>query len=78
MDIEKQVKAMVAMVLKVNESQLTRETRFLEDLFIKSVQVVEIIAMASYKFSLEISLKEARENKTIGQLIDYVAAKLKR
>ena len=34
MDIEEDVKKIVATVFKVNENQLTRETRFVEDLFI--------------------------------------------
>jgi len=76
-DIEKEVRKIVALEFKVDESELTRDTRFLEDLFAKSIQIVEMCALMEIKFGIEIPLKEVRENKTIGQAIDYIANKLK-
>jgi acyl carrier protein len=75
--IEKAVKSMVALVFKADEGKLNRKTRFLEDLFAKSIQTLELLAMMEYKFEIEIPLNEVRNNRTIGQAIDYVVEKLK-
>ena len=75
-DIEREVIKIVALGFRRSESELTRDTRFLEDLFAKSIQIVEICALMEIKFDIEIPLSEVRENKTIGQAIDYIAAKL--
>jgi len=75
-DIEKEIKKIVALEFKKNESELSRDTRFLEDLFTKSIQIVEMCALMEMKFDIEIPLSEVRENKTIGQAIDYIVAKL--
>jgi len=76
-DIEKEVMKIVALGFKKNEGELNRDTRFLEDLFAKSIQIVEMCALMEMKFDIEIPLSEVRENKTIGQAIDYIADKLK-
>jgi len=75
-DIEKEIKKIVVLEFKKNESELSRDTRFLEDLFAKSIQIVEMCALMEIKFDIEIPLSEVRENKTIGQAIDYIVAKL--
>ena len=75
-DIEKEIKKIVALEFKKNEGELSRDTRFLEDLFAKSIQIVEMCALMEMKFDIEIPLSEVRENKTIGQAIDYIVAKL--
>ncbi len=75
--IEKEVKGIISTVFDIEESKLTRETRFLEDLFAKSVQILELLAMLEYKFKLEIPMTEVRKNKTVGQAIDYMVRRLK-
>ena len=75
-DIEKEIKKIVALEFKKNENELSRDIRFLEDLFAKSIQIVEMCALMEMKFDIEIPLSEVRENKTIGQAIDYIVAKL--
>ncbi len=77
-DIEKELKKIVALEFKINESQLSRDSRFLEDLFARSIQIVEMCALMEIKFGIEVPLSEVRENKTIGQAIDYIADKIKR
>ena len=75
-EIEKEIKKIVALEFKKNENELSRDIRFLEDLFAKSIQIVEMCALMEMKFDIEIPLSEVRENKTIGQAIDYIVAKL--
>lgn len=75
MDVETETRKMLAAIFKVEKSELDRQTRFVEDLFIKSIQVVELIAMTGHIFGVNIPLKEARKNKNIGQLIDYITAR---
>jgi len=59
-------------------SELTRDTRFAEDLHAKSVNIVELIALLENEFGVEIPFMEARRRKTIGEAIDFVVSLRKR
>ncbi len=74
--IESEIKKVVALLFKVDEAKVTRETRFIEDLYAKSIQIVEMCALMEYKFEIEIPMKEVRNNKTVGEAIEYIAGKL--
>lgn len=70
--VEKGVMNAVARVCKKDVSELTRDTRFIEDLQVKSVNVVELIALLENEFEVMISFGEARRRNTIGEAIDFV------
>ena len=76
-EIEKEVKRVVALIFDTDESELSGDTRYVEDLFAKSVQILEFIATLESSFNIDIELKEARENKTIDETIEYIIEKLK-
>jgi len=76
-EVEKKVKKVVSEVFKVPEEKLTRETHLVDDLHAKSMQMVELIAALELEFGFRIPQREVRENKTVGQAIDYMYKKTK-
>ena len=76
-EVEKKVKKVVSEVFRVSEDKLKRETDFVDDLHAKSMQMVELIAALELEFGFRIPQREVRENKTVGQAIDYMYKKTK-
>jgi len=72
MMVEERVKKIVANIFETEYVRITRDTRFLEDLFAKSINIIQMVAMIEDEFDIEIDDVEARKNKTVGQTIDYV------
>lgn len=68
----------VARIFKKDLSELTRDTRFAEDLHVKSLNIVELIAVLENEFDVGIPYAEARRRKTIGEAIDLVISLRKR
>jgi acyl carrier protein len=64
----------VARVFKKNVNELNRNTRFIEDLHAKSVDIVELIAVLENEFGVEIPYPETRRRKTIGEAIELVVS----
>lgn len=77
MDAAQKVIEIVAEVFKKDRDELTLETRFVEDLHAKSVQIIELIALMESEFNIEIPFVEARKNRTLGDVVEYVSSKLK-
>ena len=71
------VKKIVAKIFEVDTKDITRDTRFVEDLLAKSLQIIEMIAMMEDEFNIEVDDSRARGNRTVGQAIDYVEELLK-
>ena len=72
MSVEERVKGIISEVLGIDESEITRETRFIEDLGAESLDIVEMIAPMEEGFNIEISDEEAEKNVEVGQGIDYI------
>lgn len=70
--IEVRVKKVVADVFRKDADQISRETKLIEDLYAKSLNIIELAAVLEDEFNIEISGQEARSNKTVGQTIDMV------
>ena len=64
----------VARIFKKDISEITRDTRFVEDLQVKSLNVVELIALLENEFDVMIPYAEARRRKTVGEAIDLVVS----
>ncbi len=62
----------VARIFQTDVSELTRDTRFVEDLKAKSVNIVELIAVLEDAFGVGIPFMEARRKKTIGEATDFI------
>ena len=71
-EIFEKVKAIIIDLLGVDESKITLEARFREDLEADSLDLVELIMKFEDEFGGEISDKEAQEIKTVGQAVQYL------
>jgi acyl carrier protein len=73
-EIYEKVKGIIVDLLGVDESKITMEARFREDLEADSLDLVELIMKFEDEFGGEISDKEAQDIKTVGQAVDYLLA----
>ncbi len=78
MSVEERVKGIISEVLGIDASEITRESRFIEDLGAESLDIVEMIAPMEEGFNIEISDEEAEKNVEVGQAIDYINEEIKR
>lgn len=71
-EVYDKVKAIIVDLLGVEESKISPDARFREDLEADSLDLVELIMKFEDEFGGEISDKEAQEIKTVGQAVDYL------
>ena len=62
-----------AELFKKNPSELSGNTKFVEDLKAKSVNYVQIITVVMEEFDVEIPFMEFRRKKTLGDAAQFVA-----
>jgi acyl carrier protein len=79
MSVEERVKKIVIEQLGVDENQVTREAKFVDDLGADSLDTVELIMALEEEFStpeakFEIPDEEAEKITTLGQAIDFIEA----
>jgi acyl carrier protein len=67
-----QVKAIIVDKLGVDESKVTPNARFREDLEADSLDLVELIMEFEEKFGGEISDEEAQKITTVGDAVSYL------
>jgi acyl carrier protein len=67
-----QVKAIIVDKLGVDESKVTSQARFREDLEADSLDLVELIMEFEEKFGGEISDDEAQKITTVGDAVSYL------
>lgn len=60
---------------KIDASKITMEARFVEDLGLDSLDVVELVMAVEDEFNIEISDEEAEKLLTVQQVVDLVAEK---
>jgi acyl carrier protein len=75
-DVFDQVKAIIVDVLKVDDSEVSMDTRFIEDLKADSMDQFFLIDGFSEKFDLEIPDDNARQIRTVGDAVTYIEANL--
>lgn len=66
------VKAVITEVLKIDDDQLTPETRFIEDLKADSMDQFFLIDGFCEKFDLAISDEDARNIKSVKDVMQYI------
>ena len=76
-DTFEEVKEIIVELLGVDESKITREARFREDLEADSLDLVELIMAFEEKFGGEISDEDAQQITTVGEAVDFIDAGLK-
>jgi acyl carrier protein len=72
MSVEERVKKIVVEQLGVEESQVTKEASFVDDLGADSLDTVELVMALEEEFKLEIPDEEAEKISTVGQAVKYI------
>ncbi|MCC6722668.1 MAG: acyl carrier protein [Bacteroidia bacterium] len=76
-DISSRVKAIIVDKLGVEESEITHEASFTNDLGADSLDTVELIMEFEKEFNIAIPDDQAEKIGTVGQAIDYITANAK-
>ncbi len=76
MDIIAKVKEIIVEELGVEESEVTTEASFIEDLGADSLDTVELIMKFEEEFDIDIADEEAEKLTTVGKAIEYLKQKL--
>ncbi|MBT3301853.1 MAG: acyl carrier protein [Bacteroidetes bacterium] len=76
-EIEAKVKAIIVEKLGVDESEVTPEASFTNDLGADSLDTVELIMEFEKEFNVSIPDEQAEKIGTVGQAISYLEADLK-
>ena len=71
-DTFEDVKEIIVDLLNVDESKVTPEARFREDLEADSLDRVEVIMAFEDKFGGEISDEDAQQISTVGEVVKYI------
>jgi len=66
------IKKVVVEQLGVSESEIKKESSFVDDLGADSLDTVELVMALEEAFSIEIPDEDAEKIKTIGDTINYV------
>jgi len=73
--VESKVKKIIMEQLDVNESEVTSEASFVDDLGADSLDTVEMVMAFEEEFNIEIPDEDAEKIRTVKDAIDYIAKK---
>ena len=73
---EERIKEAIARIFHKEVTEINRDIRFVEDLFAKSVNILQLTAILEHEFDIIIPLLRARQAKTVGEAIDLVQSLL--
>ncbi|MFD2670147.1 acyl carrier protein [Marinicrinis sediminis] len=68
------VKKIIVDRLGVDESEVTMEASFKDDLGADSLDVVELVMELEDEFDMEISDEDAEKISTVGEVVNYISA----
>ena len=74
-NIEEQVKKIVVDHLGIEESKVTSDSKFIDDLGADSLDTVELVMAFEEKFGIEIPDDAAETIQTVQNAIDYIQSK---
>lgn len=69
------IKKVVVDQLGVNDSEVTQEASFVEDLGADSLDTVELVMALEEEFDAEIPDEEAEKLTTVGKTVEYIMSK---
>lgn len=72
-DILNKVKHIIATRFSVDESSLSENTRFVEDLNADSLDTVEMMMQFEDEFEIEIPDSSAEKIVTVGDVVEYIS-----
>lgn len=73
-EIFEKVKEVVTEQLNVDESTVTEEASFIDDLGADSLDIVELVMALEESFGISIPDEEAESIKTVGDAVSYIEA----
>jgi acyl carrier protein len=76
-DTFEDVRAVIVELLGVEETKVTPEARFKEELEADSLDLVELIMAFEEKFGGEISDEDAQKITTVGEVVSYIEEHMK-
>jgi len=71
-EIAEKVKKIIEEQLMVDESEITEDATFIDDLGADSLDVVEMIMELEDEFGIEIPDEDAEKITTVGEAIEYI------
>ena len=71
-NVLERVKKVIVEQLGVDESEITLESSFVDDLGADSLDVVELIMALEEEFNVEIPDEDAEKIVTVGDALDYI------
>lgn len=72
MEIFEQVKEVIVDQLGADESAITMEASFIDDLGADSLDIVELIMGLETEFDIEIPDEDAEKIRTVGDAVNYI------
>ena len=75
-DLEIKIKAIVAKTLDADESEITGDVNFIEDLGADSLDIVEMIMETERCFGISIPDNQVDDLMTFGKLVEYVKSRI--
>ena len=72
MELMDKIKKIIVDRLGVDESKITEDSTFVDDLNADSLDIVDIIMAFEEEFDLEIPDKDMEKMKTVGDVIKYL------
>ncbi len=72
MESMERIKKVIAGQLGIDESKITENSSFVDDLGTDSLDIVELIMALEEEFNLEIPDKDVEKMKTVGDVIKYL------
>lgn len=71
-ELFQKVRSIIAQQLGAEESDITEEAHFIEDLGADSLDTVELVMALEEEFGIEISDEDAEKIQTVGDVIKYI------